>query len=179
MFFQVQNFSLSSSIRRIGFLFTIFGILILLVACNPSAQDATQTEPPYFVSLRPDEVWGRRGPSYKQPVLWEYRRRGLPVLVVDETPFWRQVIDPAGEKVWMHKSLLSTRAMVMVVADKPVPIYRTEGQDQIVIAYADPNALLRLGPCLNGRCQVRKENVRGWAEKNVLWGADVSAAVSR
>ncbi len=99
---------------------------------------------------------------------------GLPLLVVDKTVLWCQVIDPEGEKVWMHKSRLSTRAMVMVKAETPVALYRTEGEGQTVIAYADPNALLRLGPCLGDSCQVKKGSVRGWVKKNALWGVDVA-----
>jgi SH3-like domain-containing protein len=148
-------------------------VLVLITACGQGTHQSAPAELPYFTNLRPDEAWGRRGPSYKQPVLWEYRRRGLPLLVVDETVFWRQVLDPDGDRVWMHKSLLSNRSIVMVMADKPIPLYRTMGEDQTVVAYADPKALLRLGPCQGTRCQLRKDNIRGWADKSKLWGVDV------
>lgn len=123
-----------------------------------------------------DEAWGRRGPSYKQPVLWEYRRRGLPLLVVDKTEYWRQVVDPDGTMVWMHSSQLANRSIVMVRAKAPIPLYRMAGEDLTVIAYADPMALLHLGPCQGTRCQLKKDNIRGWAEKDALWGVDIPAS---
>lgn len=157
--------------RRFVFRITSAGALLLFGACTPNAQNSKPAELPYFVNLQPDEAWGRRGPSYKQPVLWVYKRRGLPLLVIDETTFWRQVRDADGAVVWMHKSLLSSRPMAMVIAKSPIPLYRTASEDETVVAYADPRALLRLGPCQSGRCQLKKGNIRGWADKSALWGA--------
>lgn len=148
-------------------------ILITLGACTPRGQQRTPNEPPYFASLRPDEAWGRRGPSYDQPVLWEYQRSGLPLLVIDETPFWRQVLDHEGVKVWMHKSLLSTRPTALIVAEKPVAMFRAAGDNETVIAYIQPNVIVRLGACIENRCQVRKEKIRGFVEKKALWGVKV------
>ncbi len=159
----------------------LFGLLlglVLISACMPKGQTRKPSEPPYFASLRPDEAWGRRGPSYDQPVLWEYRRRGLPLLVIDETPFWRQILDHEGDKVWMHKSLLSLRATVMVVSAQPAPLFRAAGDDQTVSAYAAPFAVLRLVQCLGDRCLVKKDNIRGWAEKQTLWGVEIPAPIT-
>ncbi len=151
------------------------GALVLIAACGQNAQNKASTEVPYFSNLAHNEAWGRRGPSYKQPVLWEYHRRGLPLLVVDETEYWHQIVDPEGTKVWMHTSQLAKLSIVMVRAKTPIPLYRMAGEDLTVIAYADPMALLRLGPCQDQRCQLRQGNIRGWAERSVLWGVDIPA----
>jgi len=169
----VPDFTHSFFVRRFIRIVACFGGLVLIAACGQNTQKNTPSEVPYFTNLRPNEAWGRRGPSYRQPVLWEYRRRGLPLLVIDETAFWRRVLDPQGDRVWMHKSLLSRRSIVMVMANQPIPLYRTMGDDQTVVAYADPQALLRLGPCQGDRCQIRKDNIRGWADKAGLWGVNI------
>ncbi len=150
--------------------------LALLGACTAPERNAVPAGLPYFATLQPDEAWGRRGPSSKQPVLWQYQRRGLPLLVVDETPLWRQVRDFEGDTVWMRDFLLTTRhPTAMIIAKTPVPLYRMAGDDENVIAYADPGAILRLGPCEQSRCQLRKDKIRGWAEKSGLWGVDIPA----
>ncbi len=136
-------------------------------------------KPPYFASLRHDRSWGRRGPSYAQPVLWEYRRRGLPVLVIAQTPQWRRIADPDGTRVWMHRSLLGARPMAMVRTKTPAPLYRDAGTGQTIIAYADPGALLQLGPCVQARCQLKAGHIRGWAPKSALWGVDAKAAAQQ
>ncbi|PHS27264.1 MAG: hypothetical protein COA84_04530 [Robiginitomaculum sp.] len=159
--------------QRLRLCAACLGALVLIASCGQNTQSKATAEVPYFANLRPDEAWGRRGPSYKQPVLWEYRRRGLPLLVVDKTTFWRQVRDPEGDLVWMHKSLLSRNRIVMIKAKAPIPLYRAMGEDQTVIAYADPMALLQLGPCQEQRCQLRQGNIRGWAERSALWGVDI------
>jgi len=153
--------------------------LLVTGACTQQRQDDDARQPPYFASLRHDKSWGRRGPSYDQPVLWEYQRRGLPVLVIEQTPQWRKIVDPDGMTVWMHRSRLSTRAMAMVRAKTPAALYRSAGSGQIIIAYADPGALLRLGPCVQVRCQLKAGNIRGWVRKSALWGVDTKAAAKQ
>jgi SH3-like domain-containing protein len=63
----------------------------------------------------------------------------------------------------------------MIKAKTPIPLYRSMGEDQTVIAYADPMALLHLGPCQEQRCQLKQGNIRGWAERSALWGVDIPA----
>lgn len=152
-----------------------FAALLLLQGCTPKGQNTAPETPPYFASLKHSKSWGRRGPSRAQPVLWEYHWRGLPMLVVDAIPQWRQVRGPDGEVVWMSATLLSRRPMAMIRDAKPVPLYRTAGGDQSIIAYADPGALLRLGQCLKSRCALSHDNIRGWADKAALWGVDARA----
>jgi SH3-like domain-containing protein len=156
-------------------LFSIFiGAFLLVGGCSPDKDEAAPKTLPYFVNIQPGKAWGRRGPSYDQPVLWEYKRAGLPMLVIDKTLHWRQVRDPDGVETWMRDFLLSSPSMVMVRSKTPLPLYRAPGDNPVVIAYADPGALLQIGLCQNRRCQVQKGNIRGWAEGAGLWGVDTA-----
>ena len=55
---------------------------------------------PRFVALKSDEVNMRAGPGTEYPVLWQYRKEGLPLRVEREFGIWRKVVDheipPAG-----------------------------------------------------------------------------------
>jgi len=46
---------------------------------------------PRYVSLKVGKVNGRTGPSRQHAIAWQYRRKGLPLVVVAETEMWRKV----------------------------------------------------------------------------------------
>ena len=61
---------------------------------------------PRFVSLKSDEVNLRTGPGKRYPIDWIYRRRGLPVEIIDEFDDWRRVRDHDGTVGWVHRFML-------------------------------------------------------------------------
>jgi len=62
---------------------------------------------PRYVSLKVGKANGRVGPSTKHKILWQYRRKGLPLIVVAETDTWRKVRDIKGDESWVHRPALS------------------------------------------------------------------------
>jgi len=53
---------------------------------------------PRYVSLKVGKVNGRTGPSRQHAIAWQYRRKGLPLVVVAETEMWRKVRDVTGDE---------------------------------------------------------------------------------
>ena len=62
---------------------------------------------PRFVTLKSDNVNMRAGPGTEYPVLWHYRKEGLPLRVEAEFGVWRKVVDHDGTTGWMHHSVVS------------------------------------------------------------------------
>lgn len=127
---------------------------------------------PRYVSLKFGHVNGRQGPSLRQPMLWQYRRRGLPLIVVAEMDIWRKVRDMHGDESWVRTQALSGEKYVVTLNDidllaKPRPGTRVK-------ATATENSLLQLGECNeNNWCRVSSDaGHRGWVEKQYLWGTD-------
>ena len=152
---------------------TALTALCLAVAgAAPALAEACDTHSglpvPRFVSLKFAEVNGRAGPSLGHPVRWVYVRRGLPVQVVAETADWRQVRDPEGETVWMHRRTLSGRRAVRALDETPLRA-RPEA-DAVEEAMAEPGAVLWLERCRLGWCRVEADDLRGWARAEALWG---------
>lgn len=123
---------------------------------------------PRFVSLRYDEAVGRSGPSGEHPRLWIYRRAGLPLEVVQETPDWRKVRDPGGVEVWMHRRLLSGRRAVW--AREMADLRARPDDTSSLIARIEPGARLWLERCRPDWCRLEAEGRRGWAPAEVFWG---------
>jgi SH3-like domain-containing protein len=123
---------------------------------------------PRFVTLKSDDAIGRTGPSREHPAQWRYRRAGLPVLIVAETPLWRRVEDPDGAQVWMHHALLTGRRSV--IARTETDLRARADRDAALIARIETGAILSLERCRAGWCRLSADGRRGWAEAGAFWG---------
>jgi SH3-like domain-containing protein len=142
------------------------------------AQQATDTKRtvrgsglpvPRFVTLKFDEANLRAGPGREYPVLWQYRKTGLPLLVDAEFGVWRKIIDHDGTSGWMHGSVLSLKRMALV-RDHMAEILDDDRDGARVIALAERHALLELYACPQSLCRVTAENVSGWIKRDAIWG---------
>lgn len=111
----------------------------------------------------------RKGPSADVPVIWEYRRRDLPVKVVAIHENWRKVEDPDGTTGWMNSRLLS-RTRTAIVVDDIAPL-REAASDASAITYrAEPGVVGRITDCGNGWCLFDVKGRRGWIAADDIWG---------
>lgn len=126
---------------------------------------------PRYVSLKVGKVNGRTGPSRQHAIAWQYRRKGLPLVVVAETEMWRKVRDVTGDESWIHKPALSGMRRVLVLEE--ATLHSKAKFNARIIALAERNALLELESCNDdGWCLVRSaDGLKGWAERYKLWGA--------
>ena len=125
---------------------------------------------PRYVSLKFNQVNGRQGPSLRHATLWEYQRRGLPLVVVAEMDIWRKVRDMHGDESWVRTHALSGSRHVITLEEatlraKPKAGTRTK-------ATAAQDTLLELIECNNDNwCRVKSESGhKGWVERQKLWG---------
>ncbi|NNE58045.1 MAG: hypothetical protein HKN36_08065, partial [Hellea sp.] len=121
--------------------------------------------------LKYGEVNGRLGPSRQHPVLWQYQRKGMPLIVVAEMDIWRKVRDINGDESWMRKS--SITSVNKVVALSEIKLRRRAKDTAAITAIADKDALLDLIECNDsGWCKVRaSEGSKGWVKRAYLWGS--------
>src|SRR2546422_4175230 len=92
---------------------------------------------PRFVSLKPDRVNVRGGPTRDHEVTFVYTRAGLPVEITAESDNWRRIRDWEGSEGWVYHSLLSGRRTAVVTPkDKKelVPLYDQGDSSATVIA---------------------------------------------
>ncbi len=156
----------------------VLAIMIGLVWAHGSGGDEPRIGPsghpvPRFESLRFNEVNGRLGPSFEHPVEWIYSQAGLPVMIVMETEHWRKIRDPVGDETWVHRRVLSARRTVYVrqAGGAMAGLYAEPSIDSPLVAYAEPGAVLALGACYGGWCQVSSGRYAGWTPAGSLWGS--------
>lgn len=141
------------------------------VAAKAASETPSGFPVPRFVSLKYGNVNGRTGPSQSHPVKWNYRRKGLPVIIVAETEMWRKIRDQNGDESWMHKRTLDGRRMVITLQDvtlRAKPRKTARGK-----AVASKDAILWLDTCDDtGWCEVKAETGHsGYVLRKTLWGA--------
>ena len=128
---------------------------------------------PRFVSLKPDRVNVRGGPTRDHEVTFVYTRAGLPVEITAESDNWRRIRDWEGSEGWVYHSLLSGRRTAVVTPkDKTqlVPLYEEAESDAAVVARLQAGVLAAVKRCTGSWCRIAGPGFDGWAVQEQLWG---------
>lgn len=153
-------------------------ILLALLALAPGiggAQEASILNPsglpvPRFVSLKSDYVNARVGPGKRYPIRWVYKRKNLPVEIVEEFAHWRKIRDMDGDGGWVHKSLLSgTRTGI--IAEKSQNLYAKPDAMSRTVLRAGVTVIGILKECEPDWCLMDIDGHKGWVRKADVWGA--------
>lgn len=139
------------------------------LAAQPVAAPETADDLPRFVSLSATKANLRAGPGKDHPVRWVYRRRHLPLLVIDRYNEWLQVRDWDGEEGWMHKNLLRGPRTLRVMAEFK-ELFRSPDTGSDLVAVLETGVVANVKACSEGWCQVRVGRVSGWLESTECFG---------
>jgi SH3-like domain-containing protein len=128
---------------------------------------------PRFVSLKPDRVNVRGGPTRDHEVTFVYTRAGLPVEITAESDNWRRIRDWEGSEGWVYHSMLSGRRTAVVTAkDKGelIPLYDHADNKGAVVARLQAGVVASVKQCAGNWCRVRGAGFDGWIAQERLWG---------
>ena len=143
--------------------------VIAFVAVVGPASAQTDVELPYWASINVDEARMRKGPSPDVPVVWEYRRKDLPVKVIARFETWRKIEDPDGTQGWMAARLLSRTRTAIVTGG--VQAMREEPNLSAAVSYrAEPGVVGRITDCKNGWCLFDAKGRKGWIQTDHIGG---------
>ena len=62
-----------------------------------------------FLSLKNNKVNLRQGPSFEYPIKFIYKKKYLPVEILDESETWRKIRDFENNSGWIHISQVSKK----------------------------------------------------------------------
>ena len=126
-----------------------------------------QTE--YYLTLRGDKVNLRRGPSLEHPIKLIYKKKFLPVLVIDKSYNFRKIIDHENNSGWIHVSQLSKKKAALNNEDKSV-IFKKPSEYSKPIALLEKGRLCLVKKCKNDWCKIKTDEYTGWIERKKLKG---------
>lgn len=144
-------------------------MLLSLAVVGPASAQSDPVQLPYWASISVDEARMRKGPSPDVPVIWEYRRKDLPVKVVARFETWRKIEDPDGTQGWMAARLLSrTRTAIVTGGIRPL---REDASVSAAVAYrAEQGVVGRITDCKDGWCLFDVKGRKGWIQTDHIWG---------
>ena len=128
---------------------------------------------PRFVSLKPDRVNVRGGPTRDHDVTFVFTHPGLPVEITAESDNWRRIRDWEGAEGWVYHSLLSGRRTALVEVKQPdelVPLYGRADAASSLVARLQPGVLASVKQCDGTWCHITGSGFDGWIAQERLWG---------
>ena len=170
----MRNIALGGWFRAV-LAMTAMAVLVLPAAASSElATGASSGLPvPRFVSLKPDKVNVRAGPTRNHDVTWQFTRSGLPVEITAESDNWRRIRDWEGSEGWVYHSLLSGRRTAMVISkakDELVPLFGAADEHGPVVARLQPGVSASVRKCTGKWCHIAGSGFDGWIAQERLWG---------
>ena len=123
----------------------------------------------YFLTLRNDKVNLRQGPSFDYPVKIFYKKKFLPVLVIEKSDNFRKIKDHENNSGWIHISQLSKKKAAITIDDDLI-LFSNSTVYSNPIAVIKKGRLVKINKCKDEWCKISSGEFKGWLEKKSLWG---------
>ena len=144
------------------FLFLLFSILFFL-------PKSFANESINFLTLKKNEVNLRQGPSFEYPIKLIYKKKYLPVIILDKSETWRKISDFENNSGWIHISQLSKKKSAINIKNNSV-LYKKPTIYSKPIAKLEIGRLMLIKKCKIKWCKITSGGYGGWILKNALWG---------
>ena len=132
-------------------------------------QKSLANENSYFLSLKNNTVNLRQGPSLEYPIILTYKKKYLPILILDKSETWRKIRDFESNSGWIHVSQLSKKKTAINKKNNSV-IYKNPTIYSKPIVRLETGRLVLIKKCKQKWCKISSGQFDGWINKNFLWG---------
>lgn len=149
--------------------------MMILAAIGASAP-ASERAVPYWASITAGDAYLRTGPGRNYPVIWRYRRVGLPVIVLQVHQSWRRVRDFEGSEGWMASVLLSAERTAMVTGSVR-PLRGAPDHASRLLWRVAPGVVGKIRHCRHGWCEFGLNGRYGYIEVSGLWGVGADEVI--
>ena len=122
-----------------------------------------------FLSLKNNEVNLRQGPSFEYPIKFIYKKKFLPIEVLDKSENWIKIKDFENNSGWIHISQVSKKKSAINKKNNSV-IYKKPTIFSKPVAKLEIGRLVLVKKCKVEWCKITSGGFDGWIYKNSLWG---------
>ena len=143
--------------------------LVLFFSTLLSFSKSISNESINFLSLKNNEVNLRQGPSFEYPIKFTYKKKYLPIIILDKSETWRKIIDFENNSGWIHISQLSKKKSAINRKNNSV-LYKKPTIYSKPIAKLEIGRLVLIKKCKVKWCKITTGNFGGWIFKSSLWG---------
>ena len=142
----------------------ILFFLILFLSSRSTASENIN-----FLSLKNNKVNLRQGPSFEYPIKLVYKKKYLPVIIIDKSETWRHIKDFEYNSGWIHISQLSKKKSGINIKNNSI-IYKKPSIYSKPIAKLEVGRLVSIKKCKTKWCKIATGGYSGWIFKDSLWG---------
>ena len=123
----------------------------------------------YFLMLKNDKVNVRYGPGFDYPLKYVYKKKFLPIKVIDKKENFRRIIDHKKNSGWIHISQLRPSRSLITTNEKI--LFKNSTKYSKPLAKLDQGRLLKVIKCEEKWCNIKTGDYSGWIIKdNNIWG---------
>tara|TARA_B100000780_G_C20895033_1_gene356187 strand:- start:144 stop:593 length:450 start_codon:yes stop_codon:yes gene_type:complete len=123
----------------------------------------------YFATLRFNDGNLRQGPSFDYPVKIFYKKKHLPVLVLDKSGNFRKIKDHENNTGWIHRSQLSPKKAALTLRDRII-VFKNPTIFSTPLVALEKGRLCLISKCNDRWCKIKTDKYFGWIKKDSLWG---------
>jgi len=144
-------------------------LIFLLLAFSSFVTEIYANEDINFLTLKNNEVNLRQGPSFKYPIKFIYKKKYLPVIILDKSETWRKISDFEKNSGWIHISQLSKKKSAINIKKHSI-IYKKPTIFSKPLAKLETGRLILIKKCKDEWCKIKTGEFNGWINKSYLWG---------
>ena len=119
--------------------------------------------------LKNNKVNVRYGPDLNSPIKYIYKKKFLPVKVIDKKENFRRIVDIKNNTGWIHFSQLSKGNSFILMEDRLLFSKPTKYSKPIL--KISKGRLLVIKKCKAKWCKVKTEKYIGWLKTKNVWGS--------
>ena len=123
----------------------------------------------YYLILKNNKVNVRYGPGFNYQIKYIYKKKNLPIKVIDKKENFRRIIDFKKNSGWIHISQLKKGKSIILLKDQI--LFKKPTKYSKPILKIAKGRLLLVKKCKKKWCRVKTENYTGWIKNEKVWGA--------
>jgi len=123
----------------------------------------------YYLILKNNKVNVRYGPGFNYQIKYIYKKKNLPIKVIDKKENFRRIIDFKKNSGWIHISQLKKGKSLILLKDQI--LFKKPTKYSKPILKIAKGRLLLVKKCKKKWCRVKTENYTGWIKSEKVWGA--------
>ena len=139
----------------------IFLILIFFCTSSHSSED-------FFLMLKNSKVNVRMGPGMDYPIKFIYKKKYLPVKIIDKKDNFRKIIDHKKNSGWIHWTQLKKINSLLVLSDRI--LFKKPTYNSKPLANIKSGRLFVIEKCKKNWCEVSSQSFSGWITTENVWG---------
>ena len=141
-------------------------IILLFLFINPSS--VLSEENNYFLSLKKNKVYVRYGPGKSYPIKYIYKKKFLPIKVIDKKDNFRKIIDHKKNSGWIHRIMLRKLNSLVILEEKIV--FKKNSKFSKPLVKLKKGRLVIIKKCELNWCKIKTDAYIGWIDTKNIWG---------